>query len=113
MAQRRHAALTQRPCAICVGSWTPSILASSSLGNRSDLPDAAPFLQAQPGALSLPSPEDVDMGGMEDAEEIADSITLASVSGEVSQPHHGQGGSQAALRRRQCGSRVPTGIFAL
>lgn len=75
-------------------------------------PSAAPGLQARPGSPELGS-EDVEMGGMEDAEEIADSITVAPVSGEVPQSPREEGGNQAAERRHRRGSTVPTGIFAL
>lgn len=71
---------------------------------------AAPLLQAQGGAPQQ-SAENVEMGGMEDAEEIADSITVAAMPEEPPQPRHG--GAQVALRRSRRGSRVPTGMFAL
>lgn len=74
--------------------------------------NAAPGLQAQRGSPELGS-QDVEMGGMEDDEEIADSITVAPVPGEVPQSPREVGGSQAAERRRRRGSTVPTGIFAL
>ncbi|KAG6354006.1 hypothetical protein INS49_004977 [Diaporthe citri] len=76
-------------------------------GNSSS---AAPLVQAQAGAPQG-SAEDVEMGGMEDEEETADTITVAPVPEEPSQPPHTRG--QGAPRRRRRGSRVSRGIFAL
>lgn len=71
---------------------------------------AAPLLQAQPGPPQQ-SVADVEMGGMDDSDEIAGSITVAPLPEQPSQSR--RGGAQAARRRSRRGSRVSTGIFAL
>lgn len=68
-------------------------------------------LEAQDGAPQGPD-EDVEMGGMEDQEEMADNITVAPTPEEPSQPPPPAGG-QAARGGGRRGSRVPSGIFAL
>lgn len=71
---------------------------------------AVPLLQTQAGAPQG-SGEDVEMGGTEGEEEAADSITVAPMPEEPSQP--AQSGGQAAPRGRRRGSRISRGIFAL
>lgn len=71
---------------------------------------APPLTQAQAGAAQAPA-EDVEMGGMDEDDEAAGSITVAPMPEEPPQPP--RGGSQVARRRSRRGSRVPEGIFAL
>ncbi|KAI7782606.1 hypothetical protein LA080_013094 [Diaporthe eres] len=71
---------------------------------------AVPLLQARAGTPQG-SGEDVEMGGMEGEEEAADSITVAPMPEEPSQPAQSVG--QAAPRGRRRGSRISRGIFAL
>lgn len=73
--------------------------------------DAAPPIpQAQAGAAQAPA-EDVEMGGMDEDDEAAGSITVAPMPDEPIQPPHR--GNQTVRRRSRRGSRVPEGIFAL
>lgn len=73
--------------------------------------DSGPGRQSHRGSPELGS-EDVVMGGMDDGEEIADSITVASASGEAFQSHEQEGSQAAGRRPRRRGSTIPTGIFA-
>lgn len=56
-----------------------------------------------------PSSEDIEMGGTQDAEEVAGSISVASPV----QPSQPTREAQTGRRHGRQGSRVPTGIFAL
>lgn len=71
---------------------------------------APPVPQAQAGAAQAPA-EDVEMGGMDEDDEAAGSITVAPMPDEPIQPPHR--GNQTVRRRSRRGSRVPEGIFAL
>lgn len=71
---------------------------------------AAPLLQTEPGPPQQ-SVDDVEVGGVDDSDETAGSITVAALPEQLSQSRGG--GAQAARRRSRRGSRVPTGIFAL
>lgn len=71
---------------------------------------AAPLHQAQADDAPQRPDEDVEMGGMGDADEAADSITVATAP-EAAQPP--TRGGQALRRSRRRGSRVPTGMFAV
>lgn len=75
-----------------------------------NLSSPTPLLQAGAEAPQQFA-EDVEMGGMEDVEEIVDSITVAPMLEEATQsPNEG---IQATRRWPRRGARVPTGIYAL
>lgn len=71
---------------------------------------APPPPQVQAEAAQAPV-EDVEMGGMDEDDEAAGSITVAPMPEEPLQPPHR--GNKAARRRSRRGSRVPEGILAV
>lgn len=75
-----------------------------------DLYSAALPLRGPAGAPGAAA-EDVAMGGMEDEDGVADSISVAPLAEQPSD--HPRGGGQVASRSSRRGSRVPTGMFAL
>lgn len=75
-----------------------------------DLLSAAPLHQAEADAPQPPD-EDVEMGVVGDADEAADSITVATAPEEPAQPP--SRGGQALRRSLRRGSRVAKGMFAV